>query len=61
MNAMVQRNFGLTPSSRGNLAGPTLEAQSFIREEADFIAGIFPGLVLAAGPALVALMVLFYL
>lgn len=42
------RNFGLSPSSQGTkLTGPTSEAQSFIREERDFIAGLFSGIVLA--------------
>lgn len=66
------RNFGVRsniidlpavrrPVSRGQLIGPTLEARSFIQDDRDFIAGLFAGITLLAGPFAVAVMVLLYL
>lgn len=63
----MPRNFGLKertltpPGAVRETCGPTREARSFILDDKDFIAGLFAGLVLAAGPLFVLAAVLFYL
>jgi hypothetical protein len=55
---IMSRNFDLTPSSGGKLGEVSPEASLLLSpDNRDFIAGIFAGVVLAAGPLIVLALV----